>query len=88
MVRATTHAMPCEERLRLLDSCRSCANLFAWVVQQRRELCPTASPEAYLDLLRFSDDARLECRTAREELESHTRMHDCRPDVITVLRRA
>ena len=87
MARSTTYTMPCEERLRLLESCRSCANLFAWAVERRRELCSAAPSEAYLDILRFSDDARLECRTARAELEKHTRMHGCR-HVVKALRRA
>ena len=79
--------MPCVERLRLLESCQSRADLFAWAVQRRRELCATASPEAYRDLLRFSDDARLECRTARAELEK-TRACTAADTLSKALRRA
>lgn len=78
MARSTTYKMPCEERLRLLASCQSCADLFAWAVARRRELCAAAPSEAYQDVLRVSDDARMECRTARAELERHTRVHGCR----------
>ena len=87
MARSTTHTMACEERLHLLESCQSCVNLFAWAVEKRRELYATASSEAYQDILRFSDDARLECRRARAELDEHIRTHGCRP-AVKMLRRA
>jgi hypothetical protein len=69
--------MNCEEKARLLVAYQTRAHLYSLSVDQIQQARSTTKREVYRELIRLSDNARIQCERARIELESHLSEHGC-----------
>lgn len=69
--------MVCEEKQKLLDSCRSAAALYSYAVAEHMRAIADFAWRSFEVLRELADDAHLQEKHFLSELEEHMRLHGC-----------
>jgi hypothetical protein len=71
------NGMACDERFRLIAEFEGAVRAYSITVKQRADSKGPTSRKRYLELMKYMENAQLECERARLDLESHTAKHNC-----------
>ena len=67
----------CEEKIQLVINYAAAAAEYSDAVAEFERMMVCASYEVFAELRRSTDEARLKCEAARQELDNHVPMHGC-----------